>query len=62
MRMQELTVEQARAVVESREPLGLFWARERDGYVGIDNRNGDAFVETFDTLEECQRWLNREEA
>ena len=44
------------------DPRGLFWAREADGYLGIDNLAGEAFVETFGTLEACRRWLNREEA
>ncbi|WP_178723623.1 hypothetical protein [Clostridia bacterium] len=62
MHIRELTLEEARAVVEAREPRGLFWAREADGYLGIDNLAGEAFVETFGTLEACRRWLNREEA
>ena len=36
MHIRELTLEEARAVVEAREPRGLFWAREADGYLGIE--------------------------
>ena len=40
-------------------PPGLYWAVENGKYIGIDNRTGDAWVEEFETLQECIRWLRR---
>ena len=51
---------EARKIIALRGRKGLFWTLENGRYIGIDNHNGDAFVETFDTLEECERWLRRE--
>lgn len=51
---------EARKIIALRDRKGLFWTLENGRYIGIDNHNGDAFVETFDTLEECERWLRRE--
>lgn len=66
MHIRELTLEEARAVVEAREPRAQNRPRgsraSTTGYLGIDNLAGEAFVETFGTLEACRRWLNREEA
>lgn len=38
-------------------PPGLYWANESGKYIGIDNSTGDAWVEEFETLQECIRWL-----
>ncbi len=38
-------------------PIGLFFCREGDTYVGIDNSTGDAWVEGFTSLRACVRWL-----
>lgn len=53
----ELTPEQASEVIDTRKPPGLFWLKEGDKYVGIDNRTEDAWTEEFDTKEECLNWL-----
>jgi hypothetical protein len=41
-------------------PLGLFYLRENDKVIGIDNLNGCMFVEEFVEFEECVRWLKGE--
>lgn len=48
---------QARAVIETRYPLGLFYARENGVYVGIDNSAAHAWVEEFPSLRQCKEWL-----
>ncbi len=48
---------QASEIIDTYQPLGLFWIKDGDWYVGIDNRTGDAWVEDFRTPEECLRWL-----
>ena len=41
-------------------PLGLFYGREGDSWVAIDNSNGCAWTEEFDTETEAIAWLNGE--
>jgi hypothetical protein len=45
------------AIIDRREPLGLFWYKDGDCYVGIDNNTGDAWTEEFTNLEDCMKWL-----
>lgn len=41
------------------QPMGLYYLLDKDRFVGIDNRTGDAWTEDFDTIQDCLRWLNR---
>lgn len=44
------------------EPRGLFYKTvNKSLYIGIDNLTGDAWTEEFNTLENCVKWLLREE-
>lgn len=45
----------------SYEPLGLFYMKEGDKFVGIDNSDGNAWTEEFPDEGSCLRWLKREE-
>lgn len=63
MKIREINNEQADVIIETREDIGLFYLRVHDNIiVGIDNSTGDAWVEEFDDLEECKKWLLGEEA
>lgn len=42
------------------EPRGLFYLRDGEKVVGIDNSTGRAWTEEFDTVEQCKRWLKGE--
>lgn len=42
-------------------PLGLFYLRDGDTVVGIDNSTGHAWVEEFKDLGTCKRWLEGED-
>lgn len=53
----ELTSEQASEVIETRTPPGLFYTKEGELFVGIDNSTGDAWTEEFMTKESCFKWL-----
>ena len=58
----KITPDEATAIIETREPRGLFYAIEKTGegkkvYVGIDNQYGDAWTEDFKSLGACKRWL-----
>ena len=44
--------------MDTRQPLGLFYALEAGTYVGIDNSNGHAWTEAFPNLRKCKRWLS----
>lgn len=55
---QEVDKHGAYYIINRRLPHGVFYCKEANGtYVGIDNRTGDAWVEEFDFLEPCLRWL-----
>lgn len=56
-----ITQEEAKEIIDTRQPIGLFYEIDGDWYVGIDNSTGDAWVEEFKTKEECFAWLKREE-
>lgn len=56
-----VTLRKAQEIINTRKPVGTFWTKEKDLYVGIDNRTGDAWCEDFKTIEECFEWLLEEE-
>ena len=61
MRRYELiSQKEADGIIDQRVPIGTFLLNQRSPigkYVGIDNQSGDAWVEEFETLEECIKWL-----
>lgn len=60
MEIKHINREEASKIIETRKPLGLFYETDNGFYVGIDNSNGDAWVEEFKTKEECFNWLRGE--
>lgn len=58
-KVKEVSPQEARKIIETREPLGLFYRHDYDTnvYVGIDNSTGDAWVEEFTDIRACARWL-----
>lgn len=56
--IQKITGEQADNIIVYRLPLGRFYLIEDGVYVGIDNRDGNAWTEDFKSLDACKRWLN----
>lgn len=57
--IKEVTQSEADAIVLSREPRGLFYFRDSNRWVGIDNTTGDAWGEEFLELDQCLAWLQR---
>lgn len=53
----EVSNKEAEKIICTREPLGKFWTKDKDGYVAIDNSTGDAWTEDFRTKEECMAYL-----
>ena len=56
----KVTRAEADAIIQSREPRGLFYQQDDNRWVGIDNMTGDAWTEEFGSLEQCLTWLQRE--
>lgn len=57
MDIKRVTPEEISQVIETRLPLGLFYCKEGDLFVGVDNSYGDAWTEDFKTLSACKKWL-----
>ena len=55
-----ISQDEACKIIALRGRKGLFWTLENGQYIGIDNRDGNAWTEEFDTREACERWLRRE--
>jgi hypothetical protein len=56
----EITKEEAKKIIETRYPEGLFYHKDGNKYIGIDNSSGDAWTEEFDNLDICLEWLKGE--
>ena len=57
METKKITQEEATKIIEERKPLGLFYLKNGNVYVGIDNSYGDAWTDDFKSLASCKRWL-----
>ncbi len=57
MEIREVTNEEVAKIIVDRELRGLFYQKDGDVYVGIDNTTGEAWTEDFPNLEECLAWL-----
>ena len=44
-------------IIENRHLYGLFVQADGDRVIGIDNQDGNAWVDEFATLQECLDWL-----
>lgn len=53
----EVTDAEAVEIITKREPRGLFYQKDGDITVGIDNSTGEAWTEDFNSLDECLAWL-----
>lgn len=41
------------------EPCGLFYIREGEKFIGIDNTTREAWTEEFEDFDSCLAWLYR---
>lgn len=57
LRIKKVTKEEADNIIETREPLGLFWLEDEGVFVGIDNSSGEVWTEDFKTKRKCHYWL-----
>lgn len=51
-----ITTENAREIIDTREPRGLFCTRDNGGWVLIDNRTGDAWTEELSHITDDLGW------
>lgn len=58
--IQRVCQEFANQIIETRQPIGYFYMFADGIYIGIDNGTGDALVESFNSCEECMKWLKHE--
>lgn len=52
-----ISQDEATAIINTREPRGLFLLDTGIEIVGIDNETGDAWTEEFPDRVECMEWL-----
>ena len=61
-KIKEITHSEANQVIQENKPLGRFYFVEHCTderlFIGIDNVNGEAWVEQFINLDACLHWLN----
>ena len=62
MKTEKVTHYELSRIVESRKPIGLFYAQIDNVFVAVDNRNGEAWTEEFTSEDEAVSWLNNDEA
>lgn len=57
--VKKISPEEASSIIETERPLGRYYLPKlgMNGYVGIDNSTGDAWVEEFCSLNACRIWL-----
>lgn len=56
MGVQYVTPRKALSIIDTRSPLGLFYTREGNKYVGIDNSKGMAWTEDLESFRQCMEW------
>lgn len=53
----EVTRAEALAIIESKIPIGKFYRKEKNIFIGINNDTGDAWTEEFKSQKDCFKWL-----
>ena len=57
MKPKKVSRKAIRKIIETRRPIGLFYAKDHCFFVGVDNRTGDAWTRDFRRKKECLKWL-----
>ena len=53
----EVTLEVLSNIIAERKPIGLFYSKEGEKFIAVDNCNGNAWTEEFETKEDCIDFL-----
>jgi hypothetical protein len=63
MKIKQVSRRELLEIIESRKPLGLFYAYDGtvDKFVSVDNVCGEAWTEEFKTATQAEEWLENEE-
>ena len=56
-----LCISDVRELIEKMEPKGLYITKDGKKYIGIDNRDGNAWTEEFIDADDCICWLYDQE-
>lgn len=54
-----VTLEQGREIAQDRMPLGQFMCPSNGFYYAIENESGDAWIEQFNTVQQCINYLSK---
>lgn len=57
MEIKKITKEEAHKIIETKEPLGLFWLEDDGKFIAIYNSTEYGLIEEFNNKEECLQWL-----
>ena len=57
LKIQRVSPERLRQIIERYAPRGLFLAKEGRTWVAVDNTTGDAWTEEFPRKRQAVRWL-----
>lgn len=57
MKIKEVTEKEAENIILTREPRGLYWTKEQEFFIAIDNLTGDAWTENFLDKKQCFDYL-----
>ena len=57
MKAEKVSKKKLLKVIDERKPLGLFYRKDGDRYVAVDNTDGYAWTEEFLTEGEAIAWL-----
>lgn len=58
MIIEKINKNKASEIIENRKPEGLFYYKDGNKYIAIDNKDGHAWTEEFEWLEDTIIWLN----
>ena len=56
----KVTPQYGENVVQTHLPIGRFWYRAGNLYVGIDNQHGEALTDEFSSFEDMEKWFHGE--
>lgn len=49
--------EELSEIIKTRKPIGKFYTKEDNWWVGVSNLTGDAWTEEFETFNDLKKWL-----
>lgn len=61
MKVKKTTHYELSCIIDKRTPIGLFYAKVDNVFIAVDNHNGEAWTEDFNTEDEAIAWLDQRE-